>query len=421
MNMLRRSAGALSFLGRGAVVAIAGNLSLAALSLALGLSLWLYVTDRENPEEEATLNSPVPVQFVNVPNDLAIANTATSSVRIRVEAPENELDRLSPDDFEARVDLGGLAEGQTSLPVEVTPPSRRVNVLDVQPARIAVTLEPVRSKEVPAQVSLVGSPQQGFEVVGQTIEPERVTVTGAESLVALVDSAVGEVNLTGERLDIADERVPLTPRDARGGEISRITVAPDTARVSVDLEQREFSLALVVNPSVQGTAADGYNVVSITVDPRLVLVTGPIDALQSIDAVRGITTEDVTIADARDDVVRTVPLIVPPGARLLGSPTVQVRVDIEPARGEFSFRIVPQVRNVGNGLALTQAEPITVTLAGEIPRLQSLTPESITVTADAQDLGPGVYSLPLQITAPPGTTVVRAEPPQLGITLTQRQ
>jgi YbbR domain-containing protein len=215
--------------------------------------------------------------------------------------------------------------------------------------------------------------------------------------------------------------VPLTPRDARGGEISRVSVSPETARISVDLEQREFSLALVVNPSIQGTAADGYNIAGINVDPRLVVVAGPIEALQSIDAVRGITTEEVSVADARDDVVRTVPLLVPPGARLLGNPTVQVSVDIEPARGEFSFRVVPQVRNVGDGLSLTQAEPITVTLAGEIPRLQSVTPESITVIADAQGLGPGVYSLPLQINAPPGTTVVRAEPPQLGITLTLRQ
>jgi len=216
MNMLRRIGGAVVFLGRGLVVGIAGNLSLAVLSLALGFTLWLFVTDRENPTEEATINSPVPVEFVNVPTNLALANVSTSNVRVRVEAPENELDELSPDDFEARVDLGGLDEGQTSVVVDVPAPSRRVNVLDVQPSRITVTLEPVRSKEVPAVVALIGTPQEGFDVVSESIEPDRVTVTGAESLVELVDTAVAEVNLTGERLDISDARVPLTPRDARG-------------------------------------------------------------------------------------------------------------------------------------------------------------------------------------------------------------
>jgi YbbR domain-containing protein len=225
--------------------------------------------------------------------------------------------------------------------------------------------------------------------------------------------------LTGLRTDFTDS-VDLKPRDVRGGDISRVKVSPARAKVNVDIQQREFSQEVVVNPAIAGSPAPGYNVARINVEPRLVTVTGPLDVLQSIDAVKGISTEEISIADARADVVRLVQVALPPGARLQGSPAVKVTVSIKPARGEVSFSVVPQIRNVGAGLALTPVEPVLVTLSGELPALQALSPASIVVTADAQGLGPGLYALPLQITPPAGTTVTRTDPEQVGIALTER-
>ncbi len=420
MTWLRRLPGALMFVFRGAVTSIAGNLSLAALALALSLSLWLYVTDAENPQEVRTFNSAIPIRFVNVPNDLAVANASEATVRIRIEASSSDLDGLEQDDFEATVDLGGLARGTQNVAVEVSPASGGVDIADVTPARIDVSLEDARSKEVPVRVTLIGSPQTGFDAAATDAEPSTATVTGAESLVQLVDHVVAEVNLTALNVDITDERVQLEPRDARGGQISRVTVNPETARVAVEIEQRDFSLEFAVTPSISGEPAPGFNVESISIDPRVVVVTGPLEVLQSIDAVRGVATSEISIADARDDVTRTVEVVVPNGARLQGTGTVRVNVTVSPAQGQFSFRVVPQVRNVADSLAVTQAEPVTVTLAGDVPTLQGVSAESITVVGDAAGLAAGFHALPLQITPPAGVTVVRVDPAELGIALTER-
>lgn len=419
MTWLRRLPNAVTFVLRGAATSIARNLSLAALALALSLSLWLYVTDAENPQEISTFNRAIPIRFVNVPNDLAVANASEANVRIRIEASSTDLDGLEQDDFEATVDLGGLDRGTQSVAVEVSPPNGSINIADVTPARIDVTLEDSRTKEVPVRVALIGSPQTGFAAESTQVEPNTATVTGAESLVQLVDHVVAEVNLTALNVDITDERVELDPRDARGGQISRVTVNPATARVAVAIEQRDFSLEFAVTPSISGEPAPGFNVSSISIDPRVVVVTGPLEVLQSIDAVRGVATSEISIADARDDVTRTVEIVVPEGARLQGTGTVRVNVDISPAQGQFSFRVVPQVRNVADGLAVTQAEPVTVTLAGDVPTLQTITAESITVVGDAAGLGAGLHALPLQITPPAGATVVRVDPAELGIALTE--
>jgi YbbR domain-containing protein len=417
MNIVQRIARGVVFIARGAVSSIAGNVSLAALALALALSLWLYVTDAENPTETQVFNSAVPLDFVNVPNDLAVANASATTVRIRIEAPKNELDGLQVDDFEASVNLGGFERGTQNVAVDVTTPNRRIDIVEVTPSRIDVALEDLRTKEVPVRVSLVGSPQQGFEATDQQVEPDRVTVSGAESLVELVDSAVAEVSLTAQRVDLNDERVRLQPRDQRGGQIARVSVNPETARVDVTIEQTEFSLEFAVTPSITGQPAGGFNVGGVTADPRVVVVTGPLEVLQSIDALRGITTGEISIADARDDVIRAVPLNVPEGVTVRDVDSVRVNVDIVPARGEYSFRVVPDVINVGGGLVATPAGPVTITLTGDVPVLETIAPETIVAVVNAAGLQAGLYALPVEVTAPPGTAIVRIEPLELGVSL----
>ncbi len=424
MTPLRRLQHAVAFLARGGVLAIAGNLSLAAISVALALSLWLYVTDRENPQKVETFNSAIPVQFVNVPNGHAVANASASNVRIQIAAPQNQLKQLHPDDFEATVNLGGLANGTTSLPVDVTSSNGSVDVTDVTPGRIDVTIEDLQTKQVPVKINVVGSPQLGFQPGSgpndQKSDPTSVTVSGPASLVALVDSVTPDANISGLRVNF-DQNVDLTPRDVRGGEISRVSSNPAKARVSIALVQHEFTSTFGVTANLRGAPAAGYNTTGVTVDPPFVAVTGAADVLQSIDAVAGVSTAEISLADQRADVVRQVGLQLTPGTRTASVSAVTVHVSISPARGEQSFSVVPRIQNVGAGLSATPAQgAIIVTLSGDVAPLQALTSPSIVVTVDASGLGPGLYALPLAIQAPPGTQLVRSDPGQLGVAIAAR-
>jgi YbbR domain-containing protein len=226
------------------------------------------------------------------------------------------------------------------------------------------------------------------------------------------------VNLAGQRVDVVEDRVRLEPRDARDGGISRVALAPETARVTVRLEQREYSLPFAVNPRVTGQPAAGYNVAGISVDPRLVTVTGPLEQLQSIDAVRGLETEEISISDARDDVLSAVEIELPDGVRIDGGPTVNVIIDIAPAQGVYTFRVIPDIRNADAGLLITPAGSIAITLSGDVPALDNLTAESIDASVDAADLGEGLHALPVSVAAPPGTAIVSIDPPELGVAIT---
>lgn len=422
-EFIRRLPRALLFLGRGAMTSVAGNLSLAALSAALAVSLWLFVVNRENPREVQQFNSAITVKFINAPNDLAIANVSANTVRIRVEATTNTLRGLQARDFQATVNLGGFSKGDVTAAVEVDPPNSDVSVVGVEPAQIDVTLDTLVTKDVPVQFNLIGSPQQGFQALesSATASPPQVTVSGAASLVETVDAAWADVILTGRRVDLDGERIQLTPRDSQRRDVGLVTVDPSAAAISLKIQQQQFTRTVIVSPTISGVPATGYNVIGVSVNPAIVQVTGAADVVASIDAVQGLPTGEVPIDGSRADVVRTVPVTVPNGVTLQGSPNVQVTVSIRPAQGEAIFRVVPRIRNLGSGLAVTIAQPLEITLAGDIPTLDALTPDAITVIADAQGLGPGLYTLDVQITPPAATTVVRTEPAQLGVAITARQ
>jgi YbbR domain-containing protein len=420
MDMLRRLPHAIWFFVRGLATSIVGNLSLVVLSVALALSLWLFVTNAENPTERQTFNSAIEISFTNTPAGLALANASASTVRIEIEAPERDLADLQAADFTADVNLGGLTEGKATVPVNVRSTNGNVRIVRTAPEQIEVTLESLRTKEVPVRVSPIGSPVQGFAAGESSVEPASATVSGPASLVDLVESAVAQPELTGLRVDFTGDRIILRPQDARGGEIGRVTVNPETANVSVEIVQQEFSLEFVVNPQISGQPALGYNVTGVSVDPPVVTLTGPLEELQSLDAIAGISTTEVPIGDARASVTRQVELTLPAGVGVIGSNQVLVTVSIAAARGEATFLVIPQIQNVGDGLAVTPSQSVSVTLSGDLPVLQALSPESIVVVADAEGLEAGFHLVVLQITAPSNTTVVSYEPTELGIALTPR-
>lgn len=420
MDFLRNLPGALLFLGREGILSIVRNLGLAVLSVALGLAMWVYVIDRQNPQQTLAYGSSIPITFVNVPPDLAIAVTSESTVRVRVQGPQNQLNALVADDFTATVDLGRFQQGQASATVDVTATNSQVNVVEVTPSQVDVTLESRRSNVVNVHVVPIGSPQQGFTSPDQVSVPLQATVTGAESLVGRVAFVVAEVNLTGLSADFTDS-ITLQPRDANDAAIGRVTVNPDRAQVTAHIKQTDSIQAFAVAPVITGNPAAGYNIGAITVTPPQVTVTGPLDVLQSINALSGIQTSEVTVTDARADVQRTVDLVLPSGVQLQpGTGPIKVTVSVKAALGEATFKVIPQVRNVGAGLVLTPPGAVLITLAGDVPTLDSLTPEAITAFVDASGHGVGLFPLPLQVTPPTGTTVVRADPGEVGIALTQR-
>jgi YbbR domain-containing protein len=392
------------------------NIGLGLLSLALAVTLWAFVTEEENPTRTDFFPGAIPVETVNVPEGLAVAAVSDAAVSVKVTAPEATWDDLTIEDFRAVADLSTAKARENTITLRFESKRRRVDVQEVNPRQVTVTLEPVTTKVVPVTVKLIGTPPLGYATSPGKTTPEQVEVTGAESLVALVQEAVADVNIQGVRVPL-EQTFPVVPRDGRGGDIDGVTLNPDTVEVVLPIVQREITQAYVVTPLLRGVPSDGFNITSISVEPAFVVITGTIEALQSLTVV---TTDEVDVDGAASDVVRAAKLQLASGVTVSGGDTVTVRVSVSPAQGEITVGLTPSVEGLEPGLrAEITATLVEVRVSGEIPVLRSLSPTSLAAVVDASGLGEGQHTLPVQVTVPQGVQVVGVEPATVTVTLSK--
>lgn len=403
---------------RAAVLSLRDNWSIAVLAVALAVTLWIFVTDKNDPERTARVSSLIPVECVNVPLGKADAPpcSETKTVTVRVRAPESVLEQLTAEDFLATADLSEMTTNQATVPVFVDSIEPRAEIIEISPAQITVRLEDVTSRSVPVQTRLVGVPPRGYEPGEMTLEPEEAVVTGPESLVARVVAVEADINLTNLRSGF-EQTLLLQARDEAGANIQGVNVEPESVNVQGEITQLEISTTVVVRPDVQGNPADGFSVNAIQVDPPFVVVRGPAEVIQSIDLINGVSTAAVSIADASADVVRPVVLQLPEGAAV-EQPRVTVRVLIAPTVGSLTYSVPLATVNRADGLAAELSNNVVlVTLRGTLPDLAAIDSTDIQATVDVGGLSAGTHLLPIDIEPPPGATVASLIPIETTVTL----
>jgi YbbR domain-containing protein len=412
---------ALAFL-RGLVWPVASsvreNVGLAALSVVLGFALWIFVTDTENPTRSGTLPFDLPVEAVNVPGDLALAGSPVN-VRVKVEVADDVWNTLTMADFKATVDLDGLQAGSYDLPVRVEPLTGRGNlrVTQVIPDTLQVELKSLFSKSVSLSVSLEGTPPPGYEASVPDVDAETVLVTGTQDRVTLVSQAVAKLDLSGHTADVT-QAVRLEARDSRGFLVEGVSLEPSVMNVSVKISQTEFSRALVISPTVTGSPADGYNVVSVTAEPAVATAFGPQSFVGEAATIR---TQPIDITGADGDVVKTVALDLPADVSVSGGTSVTVTVKIEPAEGRRTLGITVAAVGLDANLSISGALPfVEVVLLGQLPSLQELRPNDIAATINLSGLGAGTHEISVAVSAPAGASVADVLPEKVSVTLEPR-
>ncbi len=314
-------------LGRQGVFSLRENWGIAALSVVLAASLWVYVTDKNDAERTARVPGAVSVECVNVPAAKAVSSPCSDqSVVVRVRAPDSVLKDLTSVDFTATADLSAVTSDTDTVRVIVDPKEARVDIIEVSPAEFTVHLENLTSRSVPVRTRLIGAPLRGFEVATATLEPEEAVVSGPQSLVDRVAAAEADLDLTGVRTDFA-QTLLLHARDDQGGDIKNVTVDPESAVLNVELRQLDFSAPFIVEPTITGSPAPGFIVTGLQIEPPFVVITGPAEIFQGLDPTQGIATDPISIDGASADVVRPATLRLPQGARV-EQPAVTVRVII---------------------------------------------------------------------------------------------
>jgi YbbR domain-containing protein len=184
------------------------NFGLKALSVGIGVLLWLSVSGEETVERG--LRAPLEMQ--QFPQGLEIQGEAPSTVDVRVRGTSGALSRVNAGDIVAVLDLRGAHAGNrlfAMTPEQVRAPYG-VEVVQVTPSTIALALEKSATKEVPVVPSVEGMPAPGYVVVGRpAVMPERVEIIGPQTSVKRAAEAITETISIAGLADTFDQDVTV--------------------------------------------------------------------------------------------------------------------------------------------------------------------------------------------------------------------
>lgn len=212
------------------------NIGLKVLALVLGTLLWFTISGYEIERRIS-----VPISYRNIPSGLEMTGEQTDRVAVHVRGDDNVVGALTEGALRVMVDLEGSQPGVNTIPIrtdQVAAPAR-IEVMQVDPGTVTVTLERAGQIVVPVRPTIDGRPAPGYLVGAIAVEPDRVVIAGPES--RLVD-----------RIDVVTERVVVEGRTGRFSQEVAVGVNNPQLRVH---SPRTVRVTVQINPVAPGTGA----------------------------------------------------------------------------------------------------------------------------------------------------------------------
>lgn len=400
------------------------NFAAKLISIFFAMILWLYVMSVVNPViTNEVLN--VPAQLMNESilrqSDLVVFGQPEPAVRVRITGNRDQVQRITRENIEARIDLRGYTEGTNSIPIEVIVPAG-VEV-DWSPKFATIELERIVSKQKEVVVQIEGEPAEGYVLGEPQLRPNLVWVEGPESSVNSVENVVAQMNLEGKEENIS-LNLPLIAVNSRGEEVTTVTVRTTLVDVFAPIDQLK---SVGVDLDLQVEPAEGYRIMSIISEPVTITVKGQQDILAGINT---LSTEPYLLEALTESTEVIIPIVFPRGVSAFDYENVTVRVDVEEVLEETY--VVPReefrTQDLDEDLVINQEnlpERIEITMSALESIMENLDPRTIQVIIDAEGLDEGVHQVTPRIQLPlymeNSVTITEITPAAFEIELEQRE
>ncbi len=236
------------------------------VSTLFGFLAWVSVTMRE--DYETTVASPLVLQ--EIPPGMAVQTPLPRTVQLRFRGEGWRLAGV----LLARTP--GIVISAASLPAGHRPLTFNdfadrislapgVRLLDVKPDSLRIELGPAVRKRVPVVLDCLAGFREGYGQVGPTsVEPDSVTLTGAESVLRGIESWKTERRVFENVRASLDAEVPLTSAAP-----FEIDLSVPSVRIAISVEP--FAEKIITGLPVQVGAAPANREV-ILIPPRIEIV-----------------------------------------------------------------------------------------------------------------------------------------------------
>ncbi|MCI9381055.1 MAG: hypothetical protein HFG88_08425 [Dorea sp.] len=395
---------------------LTSNLGLKVLAFFIAVFMWLIVVNIDDPVIEKTYIG-IPVSVVNEEIVTATNRTyqivdGTQEVSVAVSARRSVMEKITAEDIAAVADMKELSLG-TQIPIEVSIQGYRYEKAFTTPRNLQVKIEDEARSNFPITPTTLGTVREGYVLGELKADPEKVTFRGPESVINSISRVVAEADVSGLSED-AEIEARLILYDVNNNVIDQTILANNLGKegVSVDVTLYRIKNVPVKLSTSKISAADGYKVSAVGVEPREISVTGDEQALAELDEI-WIPAEELEMSDLteRTEKIIKVSSYLPEDVMLVeeNADSVVVSIQIEQP-GVKNYEVSTSsitVNNLSENLQLSYgAVDFEIQVKGPAETLKVFSTAK-KVSIDLKNYSvPGVYFVPVSIDLPDGCTMV---------------
>ena len=285
----------------------------------LSFSLWVYISNVENVNRTVELKNI----SVTIENESALSESKlvllpdqVFEVNLRIEGPSKKVYSISKKDFNLKVDLSAYAlkSGVNNIPVKIVDYPEGINIKNTGNLTIKVVLENLEEKEMNITSKLNTTFQDGISEISSEISPQKVTISGALSLI----DKVSQVIIDGSESNISrnfSKTFNLKAVDANGDEVDGVEISTKKVTYSMKVKkQKEVPIKI----DYQGSLPNGISKESEELSIKNVIISGEVD---DVDKIESIETEPIYLSNITENKKITLDLIIPEGINIVGNDT----------------------------------------------------------------------------------------------------
>lgn len=157
------------------------NWELKLFSFLLAVVIWFALSPEEKVSSEKILT--IPLELHNVPPDLEVVEKPTSTVDVKIRAPQRLINDLSSANVHAVLDLRNARIEDREYPLNknmISIPGG-TEVKDIYPSQVNLRLEKIKEIMLEVEPNITGKLGDGLQLVRVEAIPSEVPVKGPES------------------------------------------------------------------------------------------------------------------------------------------------------------------------------------------------------------------------------------------------
>ncbi len=284
---------------------------------------------------------------------------------------------------------------------------------------IAIVLWGAVSKQETISNTLLGVPidyidlPPGLDIANDDFaRSANIRVKGPKDTIEALRSDLLAIKISLSTTKPGERVIALTTSDVTNPpNVEIVSLEPQRTRLTIEpIIERQVK----VNARFTGKISDDYESTAVSVNPSTVNIRGAESRVKNIDE---ITTEPISLSGHRSNFVESLNLDVrDPKVNVVGSPTIEVRVEIGQIRIERELTNVPIHITPSTEKVTITPVTVTVQLEGRKSFIENLSPPDVSAMIDVKDLPDSGVATP-KINLPPGIinaiTVKKVEPEQI--------